>query len=121
MHISQEEIRRLIAYKRASARVPPRRAAATAYFLKLTPDKMPQHVLNQRLDEYPLSEQTSALLKGSDIKTVGDFIKRTKSELFNNHGLSGTAVEEVTKVLLSWGIRTVDNPPMEPKVENKEL
>ncbi len=88
-----------------------RQAAVIAVFSRLSSDDLPQRIKGMPLNHFTLSEETCRSLEGAGISIVGEFINKPRKELVEVHGIPEAAVEETRGILLSWGIRCVDNPP----------
>ncbi len=88
-----------------------KQAAVITVLSRLGPDDLPQKIKDMALDEFTLSEETRKALEGAGIRKVGGFISRPRDELIEAHGIPEAAVDETRGMLLSWGVRTVDNLP----------
>lgn len=73
-----------------------------------------KQVLAHELTSYCFSDETTAQLEAAGLKTVEDFVSKKNEEL-KKLGLGDPAIQEVSGVLLNWGIRTADNPPQHPQ------
>ncbi|MBU0532048.1 hypothetical protein KKB44_00995 [Candidatus Micrarchaeota archaeon] len=103
--------------RRRMAGMTPRGAAISIRFLKMRADEHNEVTLNTSLDVYqPLSADTTTSLKAAGINTVRDFILKSKQELIKC-GLREEEIKETTGILLQYGIRTVDNPPLQQEMQ----